>query len=94
MSNPNLLGTLYKLPGESYHPSVDFSAWLATGDTVASGTVTCTDAAATIGSVAVTTTSVVWELSAGTTKQTSLVTITATTAASDVWTAQLNLVVN
>jgi hypothetical protein len=100
MSNPNLLGTLYKLPTETYHPSVDFSEWLAAGDTVTSATVTCAYGATDYSSSMIATVTddnddhVTWELKAGTAGQTYLITVTATTTNSDVWVALLNLVVN
>jgi hypothetical protein len=98
--NPNLLGTVYKAPTETFDVGVDFSEWLTVGDTVSSGTVTCylesTNASATlIGAVTDDNDDEVSFvlLAAGTSGATYVITVTATTAQSDVFVAKLNLVI-
>ena len=99
-ADPCLLGTLYKDSSETYHPSVDFSAWLATNDTISSATVTCKQGATDNSSTMVASVTddnddeVTWELKAGTAGQMYSIEVTATTANADVWVAKLNLVVN
>jgi hypothetical protein len=98
--NPNVVGTLYKHPSETFDVSVDFSNWLTTGDTVASGTVTCyqgtTDVSSTlIGNVTDDDDDeVAFVLKAGTAGACYLITVTAATAQSDVWVAEIYLIVN
>ena len=99
-SNPNALGAIYTAPTETFSASVDFSSWLTTNDTIASGAVTChqdtTDVSSTmIGTVTDDNDDQVSFVikAAGTSGTSYLITVTATTAAADVWVAKLNLFV-
>lgn len=100
MNNPNIIATIYKTAAEDFDCSVDFYNWLTSGDTVASGTVTCylgtTDSSSTM--IATVTDDdddqVLWRLYGGTAGNVYRITVTATTAASDVFVAYLNCVVN
>lgn len=97
--NPNLVGTLYKAPAETFDVSVDFSAWLTTGDTITSGTVTCyrdtTDntTAMIAGATDDNDDEITFQVKAGTAGYQYLITVTATTTETDVWVAELNLIV-
>ena len=100
MKNANLIGTVYKKPTEHFTTGVDFSLWLDTGDTVASGTVTCYYGTTNCSSTMVTDVTddnddhVTWTLYGGEAGKVYDITVTATTAASDVFVAQLNCQVN
>jgi hypothetical protein len=99
MTNPNLIGTLYKVHDEVFQVSVDFSSWLD-ADTISTSAVKCyygsTDTSTTmIASVADDDDDhVTFTVRAGTSGQTYLIEATVTTAGGDTWLAQLNLVVN
>lgn len=99
-SNPNRIGTVYKLPTEHFTVGIDFSAWLDTLDTVASGTVTIARGDTSYTSTMISDVTddnddhVTWTLYGGTAGYVYDITVTATTAASDVFVAQLTCCVN
>lgn len=100
MSNPNLIGTLYKIDDESFGVSVDFSNWLAAGDTISTATVTCKYGTTDYSSTMIASVTddnddeVTFQVLGGTTGQMYLIEVKPVTSQADTWLAQLRLVVN
>ena len=100
MTNINRIGTIYKLPTEHFTIGVDFSEWLATDDTVASGTSTIAYGVTDTSSSMISDVTddnddhVTFTLYGGTATYVYEITVTATTAAADVFVAQLTCIVN
>jgi len=98
--NLNLVGTLYKDAAEQFSASVDFSNWLASGDTISTHTVSCYSGSTNNTATMIGTTTddnddqVTFLVKAGTAGAIYLITVTATTVAADVWVAEINCVVN
>lgn len=98
--NPNIVATVYKTVAEVFSRSIDFSNWMASGDSISSHDVGCYQGTTDYTSTMIGTTSddsdstVTVELKAGTAGEQYLVVVEATTTQGDVWVALITLIVN
>jgi len=97
--DPNLVTVVAKRVREDFDYALDMTPWLSAGDTVASAAATCylgaVDHSGTmIGAVSNTTTTVTFQVKAGTAGNTYVVAVQVTTTAGDVFEPYLELIVN
>ena len=96
-----ILGSVTKQPAEVFPVTVDFAAELATGETVSSGTVTARNASTgvdttstvTTGSATASGTTLAKKITGGADGVDHILTFTATTSASNVYEAEVSLIV-